>query len=682
MLDILPILLSYLAPPALGLAIYIRFFRQKHLVDALAFAWGFGGILVNLILMTANQVLLIPFHRDWMLYLALAFLLPAAWIFVRNLGGFGSWLRRGRDPLVRGFRHPGTLLLLGPAILFPFMMVKALAYPETAPDSIFYHLFLAKDAFETGQLPRTGGLGWLELSNSYPNLVITQQIWIYFIAGSADQMLSRPLVPLYAVMLAALLVRAGNQIRPGSGPLALLLLASYTVPATVLPEFQTPGFLPFGRLSVEIWTDIPVTFYALLSVHFVLHGFRGGGRLPWAAGGLFAGGAILTKYNGLPFVGFLSLFLLLLLLHRHRGKARPATGSLAAIPAFAIPVSLAVGLLFLRNQYLFGNPLYPFYTDLLGGTNLRSAQILTDFVPAGIEAVKVEQVTVLLSSLLFLLFLPSLSLRGPEYRLLQATAVAYIVYILSGWNFLSAFYRMALPAFPLVALSAGAWFQQSIFESRGAIGPGVTAGVAAIALVLQPNVFAAMALGAIIAIALLHTRAASRLPRGGHTASVAIVLLVLSMAMVSPAVQAVGEAKYPTPVVGPIPAGLPRVADEDVLRRAFGLNWELWEWMNGNLPDSVRVMTLHPGRYYIQAELVCPASVELVAHYDAGSLQEALDILEGAGVTYVLDSRFARDYILTKPFWVQSPIFQNLDNTAYFELVYENPELALYLITG
>lgn len=672
-------LAGYATAPLLGAGIYLTLFRRGRWVEGIAFAWGVGGVTTNLLVMVVHQVLGVPLARGWVLGGTAAMGTVAALLLWRRrdaLRGVGGLLRDG----ARGWLRPRTLLLAGPLLLFPLLIAKAVAYPETGPDSVFYHLFLAKEAFVTGSLPRTGGLGWLELANSYPNLFVTQQIWVYFAAGSAAQLLARPLVPVYAVLLGALTVTLGNRLRPGAGPLALLLLTAYTIPATVLLQFLTPSFVPFGRLSVEIWTDVPVAFYALLAVHFVLRGLREGGRLPWVVGGLFGGGAALTKYNGLVFAAVLVAVLLgALVLERVRNAAGEGRVRPRSVLAFLIPLAGLTGLLFLRNQLLFGNPVYPFYTDLFGGVNLRSAALIADFVPGNIGALKREQAYVLLTSLPFLLFLPSLRLGTAALRLLQVTAGVFVAYLLVGWSFQSAFYRMILPALPLVALSAGAWLHRALLSPRGLGAPAVAVGGSVLALALRPGLSLAVAAIAIGLLAVLHAPHLRRVLRrpGARVGGQAAVLLVLSLSLANPAIQAVAAAKYPSPTLGPLPVGLPRVPDTVVLERAYGGDWDVWMWMNENLPEGARIMTLHPGRYYTEATFVCPASTVLVAHYDA-DLAGALAILEAANVSYVLDSVFTHGYVLTEPFWRQSPVFQNLPDESRFELLYENPDHRLY----
>ncbi len=322
--------------------------------------------------------------------------------------------------------------------------------------------------------------------------------------------------------------------------------------------------------------------------------------------------------------------------------------------------------------------MYPFYTDLLGGVNLRSAAILGDPIPAGIGAVKQEQVYVLLSSLPFLLFLPSLRGGGARTRLLQILAAAYLAYLLVGWSFVSALYRVVLPALPLVVLSAGRWLHGAL-EGGSRLDRGVALGIPVLAWVLHRDPFLLGVAGAVGGLLLLRAapRRARRWPWRTRTLALSAVILLLSFSLATPALMGVAQAKHPTPTLGPVPVGLPRVPDEEVLQRAYGGDWDVWVWMNENLPEGARVMTLHPGRYYVDAAFVCPASTALVAHYEA-DVDGAVAVLEAAGVTYVLDSVFPQGYVLTEPFWQQSPIFQNLADQSRFELLYESPGHRLY----
>lgn len=680
-------LLSYLSPPLLGVALYLRFFRRRRPVEGAAFAWGTGWIVVNVLVLTVNQILGVPVSPAWVVPGALALLGASLVVIVPELDW--SEIRAGVRRKLAALRGnlPLTLLAVGPVVLLLLILWKGVAYPETGPDSIFYHLFLARDAYESGFLPRTSGLGILESPNAFPNLLVTQQLWIYTVSLASDQILSRALLPLWALLLAGILVHAGNRLRPGGGLLAVLLLASFQIPGSLLPQFLTPEFVPFGRLSVEIWSDVPVTFYAVLSLHFLLRGVREGDSRLLVVAGVFAGGGALTKYNGFLFAAVLLLALLLVGVLLRLGRYPDAIRETRRLPpraiaSFLLPFALVSVPLLLRNALLFGNPVYPFLTEILGGTNPESAAILLQFRSPDLTALKVDQAAVVASSLLFLLFLLSLPTHDPGIRLLQLTGGLYVFLLLLFFSFQSAFFRLVLPGVAAMALAAGVWLRYALFDTRGARWAALAAVAGGLAFALLPAPHLAAVALLFLAVAVYRARPAvhGRLRAMRGQALLAAGMVVLSLSLTFPSIQAASAAKYPTPILGPLPLGVPPVPDEEVLLHEYGNRWLLWVWMNENLPPGARVMTLDPGRYYVAAELVCPASPELVAHYEARSLPEAVDVLRAAGVRYVLDAPFFRTYLVTEPFWSLSPVFQNLDETTYFELIRNESGLLLYRV--
>ncbi|MFQ5837978.1 MAG: glycosyltransferase family 39 protein [Thermoplasmata archaeon] len=672
-------LLGYASPPALGFALYMRLFKERKLIEALAFGWGVGWLLINIILMVANQILMIDLSRAWILpvsvtFLALAViaLLPEAEAISRAASRF----RRAASEALGGI-PTSLVLILGPIALFLLIVVKGVAYPETGPDSIFYHLYLPRVAFLTGSLPRTASLAMLDLPNAYPNLLVTQQTWIYFVADSSEQLLSRPLVPLYSVLTALLLVHICRPWGRETGAMALLLWAS----------FQVPEFLAFGRLSVEIWSDMPVTFYSLLALHFGMKWLRSGeGRLLGYAG-LFAAGAALTKYNGLLFAAVLFIIILGGMMSRRL----PARRCPVDIWGFRnmVPTLLFLGLftaatlsLFVRNYILFQNPVYPFLTPYLGGVHLEATTFLTKYEGPPI-VVKVEQLGVLVSSLLFMIFALSFSLRGRRLRFLQSVGALYIALLLLLFTFESAFYRLVLPGLPAMAMSAAIWLRWALLEAAKVRWAGLALAASALAFAINPSIHlivAGIAMVLLVLVRIPPRNLGRRLgPAGARMVSL-ISLATLSLSLVSPSVNAAAVAKYPTPVLGPFPVGLPPAGDEAVLEKAWDFNWRMWQWMNENVPPGAKVMTLEISRYYVEAEFVSPGSPQLIDHYSVDTLEEAIQILEAEGVGYVLDAPFFREYRGTSPFWELSPIFQNLHQEEFFELLHQENGLRLYRI--
>ncbi len=71
---------------------------------------------------------------------------------------------------------------------------------------------------------------------------------------------------------------------------------------------------------------------------------------------------------------------------------------------------------------------------------------------------------------------------------------------------------------------------------------------------------------------------------------------------------------------------------------------------------------------------------ELIGHYFVDTIEDSIKILKEEAVLYVLEAPFFNTYRPTQPFWEHSPVFQNLDQESYSELLHREGDIELYRI--
>lgn len=155
------------------------------------------------------------------------------------------------------------------------------------------------------------------------------------------------------------------------GFLTALLLYAY-LSRRLSPVYGLLGFFVFIftpailRLSTWAYVDLGMTFYATASLLCLLRWLEEREDKRWfILAGLSAGFAIATKPNGL--LVFLLLFFVLLFLMASRVH-RDGVGKVTSpLFLFAFLALVALSPWLLKNLAWTGNPLFPFFTGLLGG---------------------------------------------------------------------------------------------------------------------------------------------------------------------------------------------------------------------------------------------------------------------------------------------------------------------------
>lgn len=309
------------------------------------------------------------------------------------------------------------------------VLVSALA-PPVGWDALAYHLAIPKIYLRQGKVLE---LPWL-LHSHWPHLMEL----LYTLPMSLGRETGAAL--LHGSLCAALVLTVLRLGRAEGGGSAGWAAAALLSAQPVLLE-----------VAAEPHADGAVTLFHLLACVLLWRWSKAGGRGLLAAAGLCSGLAAACKLQGLALTGALLLWLLW---DKQRRKGAPAFLLWAALPAAPW---------YLKTWLFAGNPLWPFYSKLLGGK----------WEPSVIEAALLRTSAWRFprdSALLWrhgpqFMLLPAAGLllaaprRGlpPFLRFLFWPAVPLAVLSLpyhEAWRFL-------LPVLPAFALACGWWFAQA-----------------------------------------------------------------------------------------------------------------------------------------------------------------------------------------------------------------------------
>jgi hypothetical protein len=694
-----------LAVLAAGGAAYLRVAKRPSVIEGAAFAWvgGWGG--VNLVLVIANQALGASLTGA----LAAAVSAGAALAALSLLWPVRSRLAPWRTGLLRRARHAAGVLRREPALgaaaaLIAFFAVfglfKAMSLPVMNTDGLAYHAVIPRDAFRTGSLPMDAGPAWTEWARAFPDLFETQQLWLYLLDGSTNDLWARPLVPVSFILLGLLVAQqarrhSGSRLAAAVAPLLLLSLPE-------LPIWTTQFFV-----------EVPVALAVLCGAALLLSGLEEDNRGQLVLAGIALGSAALIKYNGFV-MGAVMAVCGAFMLRRRPGSA------LLFIAAWAIPAAIILG----RNQLLFGNPIYPFFREVLGGRNLELLGIFPAYSGPDFAKARVYEALELLSALPFVIGLPAVlsrPLRGAPaaWKLFVSASVLYFLAYLF-FQFRGSHIRYMFPAFPMLAI-AGAWLvseaargdRRSMLVAGGAL---LASGASlAVILFLVPGVYGdrhsrwvaisflllASAIGPMFAV--LHFLARREVARpvpsvtDSKGPSTGLIASRPGRAATARRALAAGMAlmlflpSFPTLLVVGYPgeerddsemaAGLSAPSFEQAMARRFGDDWRMWEWVDRELPANATIVTFDPRIYYIEREVLAATSYRMLGTYNV-PLEKAVEHARAEGATHILDSQWPKNVEVIRPFYERSVLFHNLDNGTFFRLLHAEGEVRLYEIIG
>jgi len=662
-----------LVPWAFGLGIYISLRQKPTRVEALAVSWAIGWTSINVVTILANQFAKIPANDGFFGTVSAVFAASATLLLVRG--------RRRLVVLIEGPVIPQGLregVGLGVLSLFvgflAFVFYQAMRTPAASTDALVYHMRIPVLAWRTGYIPMNPGIGWLELANTFPNLVETQQLWIYLGAQEANEVLVRPIMPIYTSLILLLVF---SDARRWFG---LSSAAMATASLFALNEFAS--------LTTVLWAELPVAFYSYLAVRTIAdeQGIRSR-----AVAGAYAGMASLVKYNGLLLLLAVALAAALLALRSGNHGAAGLARKRWILSLFEFGLVIGTGLLvcsplLLRNLYFFGNPIYPF---IWGGANTEQvAYYFADYTPNDYLRFRLHEMIILLGSVLSFAFALGLLRLRSWSRLEGVFAMTSLIYLgqFAYATLAGSYVRYLAPTIPVLAAFGGrqlCWWlletDRRHWTTGGVLLLGLAAGVVALLRIsdvkpayLTQYVETFVAVGA----CLLLLAISIRWMRSDGTRRVAAA--IIAGVLLSPGVLAVAAERFPPREASLDLELVPRDAQAFLLSH-FGDDWRTWEWINANLPVDAILLTFESRLFYIDRNILFGSDHALLPTYSM-SLLDAVSFVRGLGARYILDSPWSHIPEVNRIFWQRSVIFQNLNNRSFFQPIHTEGQVIVYSI--
>ena len=382
------------------------------------------------------------------------------------LAGAGRGLASLRRPRLR--RPAGTWWLLGVPIAAGavFALIGALA-PEVEYDALWYHLDFPRRYLAAGSL--------VDLRCEYVSLypMGTELLFGYGLAFG-DAVVAKLLhFGFWALTVAATYDLARRVSAPQRVGLAAAAIVALT--PTVLWEATTA------------YVDLAVTFFATVSLGWVLRFGESHGRGALAVAGLLAGLAVAAKTLGLLAVASLAVLVLAVT----AGRARRRVAAMAAFGAIALlPAAPWLGRAWIEG----GNPVFPSLYGVFGADADRWTQDAADALDRrldswgyrdGVEALLALPWDVTMHAapfagsigVIYLMLVPLAWHRGVGRGPLLLAAFAAVFLVLWASPLSSQQLRFVLPALPALAVLAGLGLAR-LLALAGRLHPAAAAAAA------------------------------------------------------------------------------------------------------------------------------------------------------------------------------------------------------------
>jgi hypothetical protein len=413
MLDLCFLVFLTLGTAGVGLSL-LRWLRQtpEHLADALALAVPLGlGILALAVLGLGETGLLTP--RGLAIVSIIGLMMGGRELVLLRprITDFLSRKHGGPCPPFGGFFERLLGMVLGATLLGTLLTALA---PVTDGDALCYHLQVPKVFLAQGSVRFEPDLH----ETVYPLLTELLYAEALAVRGSVACRLVQWLLGLVFAANVAALARPSLQGRAWwAGAIALLVPA---VSNGMSAPLNDVALAAFGSAALFAWTrahDRPSLRSAALA-------------------GVFAGLAMGVKYPALVLTGLLGVFGLL------ERKGWCVSRTLQRIALFGLVALLVGGCWYLRAFIHTGNPVYPFFCQVFGGSGLDEVlapikrpmavtfwNLLTALEPLTLQPDRFDSFSHQFGPV-FLLFLPALLLERAPRRILSLVALGYLFLML------------------------------------------------------------------------------------------------------------------------------------------------------------------------------------------------------------------------------------------------------------
>lgn len=271
----------------------------------------------------------------------------------------GEWLRRsgrafrGLAVLAAKDRKTFWLILFAAGVLALALLQSLL--PPTAHDALCYHLYIPKRFVEEGRIAY------------FPYLVNSLFPFLIQMHYTLALLFKQP----EAANIFHWVTGAGTFW--GIVALGRRLHSNFTGLLAGLIFILTPGI--FNQMVIS-YNDVALTFYSFMAFYAFLIFFENRNSVVWMAlAGIFSGFALSVKYLALFHISGIGILFFLLMMARKVGGRKFIT----SLGVYGVFVFIFSFIWYLRSYLYEGNPVYPFFPSIFGGTGREY-----DFAKAGL----------------------------------------------------------------------------------------------------------------------------------------------------------------------------------------------------------------------------------------------------------------------------------------------------------
>jgi hypothetical protein len=344
LLDILLLFILILIFTASGKRVFkLTGMEFSSFAEEMVFSFGLGAGIIALL--TLGIGLLCGLKR-WIFYILISGLLGVLIFDVKDiLIGTIRWIRAKRHRLPSF--ETALLVIFGLYFLLTFFCALA---PSTEWDSLVHHLAVPKAYVQNGRIfNMSPAHGWFVKESNYPS-----NMEMLFMLGMLLK--SDTLATLIAWSVAIVLT------------LSVYSLSRQFFSARA--SLISMGILLSGSIVVLHATcntvDTGVSLFALLALYAAFKSADSGDYRFLLFSGVYAGFCAGTKYTGLPVIPVLgSITILLVVLERREPLAGVKYMCLFGLVALAVASPW-----YIKNYVYTRNPVYPFFSKMLGGKNV------------------------------------------------------------------------------------------------------------------------------------------------------------------------------------------------------------------------------------------------------------------------------------------------------------------------
>ena len=674
-----------------GLFVYLLVIKESEIIDGVVFSTGLGLGIVGILLFIENTYFKIPFGFSNALIVTIVFLLADILLILKKW----SVLSKFKNTVISGiktshFKFNGmeVIILSLISLISLIIFYKVVLLPINTGDALASWANFPKNIFNQGIIPVETGSS-LKNMNAYPNLFAIQVSWLYFLNGRVNDLWMRILSFLYLMLAVLIMYKLGYEYLKKR---ELALFAVFILFINTI----------FINSSIRMNIQQPVFFYSIAFYYF-LEKFYGTKNINYLlVSGILGGLAGFVKYNAMPFVLAVCCFFLLTLLankqlyENSRYFIKDISKKKMMI-YFLSPIVLLTGLWMVRNLYYYHDPVYPYITGgeraVISSLGSRQGISLTGIL------IKQGMVLVYFNFIVMFLFVISFmqNVRAnffrPEFLCIFLTYIFFMP-IITTYHSVGACARYLSVVLPLISISAVKPVV-SIFENPdNKTARYLTAGIALMLLVYTVSVFIGEGKGLSIPslawtapfVTLLvmsaYTKATDKQENigtinRGYKALVSAVIFIL----IVPSLVFALQAKYDQtvnrfPYIKSEYPSRKEVIDYRLGKGAF----EFREWVNENVDKDARIMGFIGHTYYFDNEFIMPDDKELQDIYMTGDLSEALLILKGLNIQYIIDATNVLSDTRYRKYLDRTIISQNLSDENYFKLMYNKNNYRLYYI--